>query len=274
MHVEVCGRIHRFTSTRHHTSMKDFWNLLIFTVRCRLKSEASTSYLSYGWWVVEPILHMAVFYLVFGILMNQGKGDFVAYLLTGLIPWLWFNKSVSNSANSILNGKPIMRQTRVQVSLFPASVIAQDLVKQTTVFMLLLLLLLIMGHIPSIHWLALIPLAIVQLALITCVSFLVAAIVPFFPDARFLVDTGLIMLMFVSGIFYSYDLILPEHQSLFFLNPIADIIRNYRDILLHNQWPDWMALSVIFLACTVFLLVAVSIFTKYRTKYVRIALES
>lgn len=217
---------------------------------------------------------MATFYLVFGILMNQGKGDFVAYLLTGLIPWLWFNKSVGNSTDSILDGRRIMMQTRVPVALFPSTVIIQDSVKQLAVFLLLLIVLLSLGHMPSIHWIALIPLAIVQLTFITCIGFMVAAIVPFFPDTRFLVNTGLIMLMFVSGIFYSYDLILPEHRSLFFLNPMANIIKNYRDILLNNQWPDWQALSIIFLACTVFLAIAIAIFRKYRTTYVRIALES
>ena len=255
-------------------SMKDFWNLLFFTVRCRLKSEASTSYLSYGWWVAEPILYMATFYLVFGILMSQGKGDFVPYLLTGLVPWLWFNKSVSNSTGAILGGQHIMLQTRVPVALFPAAAVTQDSVKQFAVFMLLMLVLLAVGKTPSIHWIAIIPLALVQLAFTTCVAFVVAGIVPFFPDARFLVDTGLVMMMFMSGIFYSYDLILPEHQPLFFLNPMANIIKNYRDILLHNQWPDWHALSIIFIACIVFLIITIAVYRKYRTKYVRIVLES
>ena len=255
-------------------SMKDFWNLLFFTVRCRLKSEASTSYLSYGWWVAEPILYMATFYLVFGILMSQGKGDFVPYLLTGLVPWLWFNKSVSNSTGAILGGQHIMLQTRVPVALFPAAAVTQDSVKQFAVFMLLMLVLLAVGKTPSIHWIAIIPLALVQLAFTTCVAFVVAGIVPFFPDARFLVDTGLVMMMFMSGIFYSYDLILPEHQPLFFLNPMANIIKNYRDILLHNQWPDWNALSIIFIACIVFLIITIAVYRKYRTKYVRIVLES
>jgi lipopolysaccharide transport system permease protein len=255
-------------------SVKDFWNLLFFTVRCRLKSEASTSYLSYGWWVVEPILYMATFYLVFGVFLNQGEGEFVVYLLTGLIPWLWFNKSVSNSTGSILGGQHIMMQTRVPVALFPTAVVAQDSIKQLAVFCLLILFLLAYGNMPTIHWLAIIPLAMVQLAFTACISFLVAAIVPFFPDVRFLVDTGLMMMMFVSGIFYSYDLILPKHQPLFFLNPMATIIKNYRDILLHHQWPDWQALSIIFLICCGFLAIGVIIFRRHRTTYVRLVLES
>jgi len=57
---------------------------------------------------------------------------------------------------------------------------------------------------PSIHWIAVIPLVFVQLSFVLAVSFLVALLVPFLPDLRYLVQTGLMLLMFGSGVFYSY----------------------------------------------------------------------
>ncbi len=254
--------------------MNKFWQLLFFKVKCRLKSEASTSYLNYGWWVVEPILHMATFYLVFSILMNQGTENFVVFLLCGLIPWLWFNKSISNSTGSIRSGRAIMMQTRVPVVLFPAEVVAQDFVKQLLVFSLLIVFLLIYGMKPSIHWLAVIPLVLVQLTFVLAASFFVAMLVPFLPDFRYLVQTGLLLMMFGSGIFYSYDLILPEHRGIFFLNPMASLIKNYREVFMYQHWPDWVVLGNIFIFSLIALGMCVLFLHKRRTTYARLVLET
>lgn len=254
--------------------MNKFWQLLFFKVKCRLKSEASTSYLNYGWWVAEPVLHMATFYFVFAVLMNSGTDNFVVFLFTGLIPWLWFNKSVSNATASIRGGYSVMMQTRVPISLFPAEIVAQDVVKQLLVFVLLLIFLVVYGASPSIHWVALVPLILVQLALVLAASFLVAMLEPFLPDLKYLVQTGLMLMMFGSGIFYSYDLILDEHKGLFFLNPMANLIKNYREVLMHQHWPDWIALANIFLFSAVVLGLCVLFLHKRRATYARLVLET
>lgn len=54
--------------------------------KLNLKSEASINYLSYAWWIIEPVLQMAIYYLVFAYLLKQGGHDYVPFLLTGLIP--------------------------------------------------------------------------------------------------------------------------------------------------------------------------------------------
>lgn len=255
-------------------STSDFWPLLFFKVRCRLKSESRTSYLNYGWWVVEPILHMAIFYLVFAILMNRGTENFVVFLLCGLIPWLWFSKSVSNSTSSISTGRNIMMQTRIPLALFPAEVVLQDAVKQLAVFILFILFILIYGLQPTVHWFAVIPIAAVQLVFTCSVAFLVSAMVPFLPDVRYLVQTALLLMMFGSGIFYRFELILPEHRSLFFMNPMANLINNYREVFLNNHWPDWTSLGYILLASCMVLALIIWIFDKFSTTYVRVVLES
>ena len=102
----------------------------------------------------------------------------------------------------------------------------------------------------------------------------VAAVVPFLPDLRFVVKTGLMLMMFGSGIFYHYELILPEHRGFFFLNPMANLIRNYREVLLHQNWPDWQALGVIALLSILFLGLMVWVFHRFSSTYVRVTLES
>lgn len=252
--------------------VKHYCQLISVKVAANLRAEASKSYLSYLWWVLEPILHMMVFYLVFGLLLQRGTDDFVAYLLCGLIPWLWFDKSISNSMHSIIQGKGLMLQVHLPKLIFPTIVICQDLVKQSIVILLLLIFLLIYGIPLTLHWLALPFLMLIEFCLISACAFVVAAVIPFLPDLRYLVYTGLMMLMFCSGIFYSMDAIPAEYHKLFLLNPIALLLNNFRRVLLYRQWPDWGALLVVLLFSLLFLFLFCSIMRRFDHIYPRVVL--
>ncbi len=82
------------------------------------------------------------------------------------------------------------------------------------------------------------------------------------------------MLMMGSGIFYSYEVILPEHRSLFFMNPMANLIHNYRRVLMYQQWPDWQALALIGLASLVLIVVLTRLLRGGNATYARLILES
>ena len=81
--------------------MFHFFNLVKFKVAANLKVEVSRYYLNWAWWVLEPAMTMMVFYVIFGIMLKQGTENYVAFLLTGITPWIWFNRSIMNSSRSI-----------------------------------------------------------------------------------------------------------------------------------------------------------------------------
>ena len=81
--------------------------------KLNLKSEAAINYLSYTWWIIEPVIHMLCYYLVFELLLNRGGPGFVYFLLTGLVPWLWFAKTINQGSNSLIGGSNLMgKQTK------------------------------------------------------------------------------------------------------------------------------------------------------------------
>ena len=256
-------------STRHHI-LEVFFTKLKFN----LKSETKRTHLSYIWWVLEPALYVAMFYVVFSILLNRGTNDFLVFLLCGKIPFLWFSKSVTNASNSIVAGKGLILQIAIQKPFFPLLVVAQDLVKQLFVFTLFLVFLAAYGVEYSANWLYILPVIITQLLLIIACALLASAIIPFIPDFKFLIATGMMMLMFASGIFYSYKDVLQErHQELFLMNPLANLFKNYREVLLENIAPDWMALSTISLVSLLMIIVMNAWFNKTDATYARLVTQ-
>jgi len=219
--------------------------LIFLKVAANLRAEASRDYLSYLWWVFEPILHMLVYYFVFGFLLKRGTENFVTFLLTGLIPWLWFIRTITNSMMSIVSGKALMMQVHIPKFVLPTIVICQDAVKQMVVMTVLLLFLFLYGDTLSLCWVALPVLLVTEILVISACAYIVSAVIPFMRDLRFLVSTGLTLLFFCSGIFYSDEMIPAQYHGLFYMNPMANLLRNYRAILIYGQWPEWQALFLI-----------------------------
>lgn len=217
---------------------------------------------------------VTVFYLVFTVFLSTGTSDFVILLICGQIPFMWFSKSVTNSSGSILVGHGLINQIAIPKPFFPMLDVFQDALKQTVVFSLMLIFLTLYGMEVSMVWLSLIFVILTQFLLIIAISLLVAAITPFLPDFKFLVDTGMLALMFASGVFYSYkDVLLPEHQQLFLMNPVANLIRNYRLVLMENTPPDWSALAYISLGSVALIIVMTLYYRKTDTIYARLTIQ-
>ncbi len=238
-----------------------FIDLIWTKARLNLKSEASQNYLRYLWWVIDPLLYMSVFYLVFGMLLNRGGEGFVAYLLTGLVPFQWFAKTLQQTSNSIVSNKGLMNQVHISPLFFPLVGIVQNSGKQLLVFFMLGIFLVFYGLPPTVHWLAFIPVMLVQLFLMAIFSCTLAMLVPFVRDLTNLIPTGIQFMLFCSGVFYSASIIPEQWRSLFFLNPMANILYQYRLILIEHQWPDWQGLGWVLLGC---LLGSVLLFWLYR----------
>ena len=237
-----------------------FWELTFTKVKLNLKAEARKSYLSYAWWILEPALFIGTFYLVFGVFMATQTPDFVMFLCIGKIPFLWFSRTVTNASSAIVQGKGLMNQVSIPKVFFPTVVILQDFFKSIIVFLLLFIIVYSYGFSINSAWLYLPIVIVVQLVFISAVALLGATLVPFIPDLKFIIATFVMMVMFGSGIFYDFrEVILPEHQSLFLLNPMASLIDMYRQILLKGVAPNlysllnimgfWVLCLIIFVFC-------------------------
>jgi lipopolysaccharide transport system permease protein len=251
-----------------------FWQLVVYKVRFNLRSEAAQSYLSYAWWLLEPLLELGIYYIVFAIFLKRGGDDFALFLICGIVPFTWFKKSVNNSGRSIVQGKGLISQTYLPKPFFPLVVVGQDLVKQTFVFLLMFSLLIYFGHYPDLNWLWLIPIVLTQLLLIIAACLVVSFVVPFARDLQFLISTGLMMLLFGSGVFYSYkDVLLQEHRQIFLLNPIANLLVSYRKVLLEDTEPLIFALFVIAVISVLVILLMQLLMKRYDNTLTRLALE-
>lgn len=217
---------------------KQYREVIYLKASIHLKSEASKTYLSFLWWIFEPIISLGIYYLVFGVILQKGTEDFVPFLLIGLVTWQWFSNSVSHCSNAINNNLVLIAQVNFPKIILPSINIVIDGFKFIIVFILLLVFLWWYGFPPNTAYIALPLVLLTQHFFNTTISNLVAAIVPMLPDLQIIIANLLRVMMYLSGILYSVEQ-LPEHiQHYFILNPMVMIIDWYRAILMHQQVPD------------------------------------
>lgn len=251
--------------------MNNFFGLLLVKVYANLRTEVSRYYLNYLWWLIEPILTMGTYYLVFGIFLSSKVEHFVPFLLIGLVSWQWFSHCVDHASSSIVGGKGLMLQVNIPKVFFPLEVIFRGTFKSLFVFFMLLLFLVFYPLPVTKTWFALPVLMLVEFLFILGFSIICAMIVPFIPDLKLVISSLLRLVMFGSGVFYNIDsVVLPQHRALLYVNPMAGLLINYREILMYGRWPDWTYLSYLAVCGVVLVLIAVSILFKLDHIYPRV----
>ena len=100
---------------------------------------------------------------------------------------------------------------------------------------------------------------------------LVAAVTPFVPDLRVLLDNGMRALLFMSGIFYDINTFQTPYKFVFEVNPVALLITNLRTVLLHNQFPHWGELTAIFALALAMGLAGLALMRANESRYAKIA---
>jgi lipopolysaccharide transport system permease protein len=250
----------------------NYWEILWYGVYSELRTEIAKRFLGFLWWIIEPVMYMAVFYVVFGLALRQGGADYVPFLLSGMIAWKWFDGSVRQAGSSLSANAGLIQQIHVPKTLLGLIQVLSNTFKFFIVLVLFIGFLLIIGKRPTLAWLAL-PLVIVaQLYLILAIGLLLASIIPFAQDLKQVVDNLLMLMMFMSGIFFSPSQVPETMRWVFELNPIVVLIEAYRSILLHGQWPDFSGLGYVLSVASPLLAIALLVFRRFERHYPKLIL--
>lgn len=246
-------------------------DIIQYKTYAELKAESQRYYLGFLWWLIEPVIYMLVFYFVFGILFQRGTPDFVVFLLTGLAFWHWFQSTVMQGVDTLQANRPLYNKVFVPKYLFIAVVMLKNTAKFGVVLAVLLLFLLVYGIEASAAWMAAVPILGVGAVFIAGAAGLAAAVTPFVPDLRVLIDNGMRALLFMSGIFYDISSLQTPYRIVFELNPVALLIANLRGALLHGRFPDWGELTAIFLLAVIMGSAGFALMRANESRYAKIA---
>lgn len=204
------------------------------------------------WLVLQPLLLLAGYTLVFGVILksrwgSEGSGssaEFALIMFAGLIFFNFFSAVVSVAPGLIVHNKPY-----VQKMVFPLEVLSWSTMLAALIngFVSLLIWIIfsvaIRGYVPfSLGWL---PLIIIPFALFAlgCCWFLSAAGV-FHPDIEHLIPMLMLMLMLLSPLFFPASAIPEQLRFLFDFNPLAYVLEQARQVMIYGGAPNFGVLAI------------------------------
>jgi lipopolysaccharide transport system permease protein len=226
-------------------SLRNYLDIVLYKAYADLKADVSRTYLGYLWWLIEPAIFIAVFWVVFGGGLQGGGTMSALFLTVGVTFWKWFAGSVQHSMMVLVNHRYLLQQVYLPKAIFPLSVLVCDFTKFAVVLLVVLAVVAGVGPGVSRVWWALPILILAQALLNIGVAIIVASITPFVPDLRFAIDNLLFLMMFLSGIFFDLSTLPPTWQQLLSLNPMERLLGLYRGLLLAGQWPALVDLGYV-----------------------------
>ena len=250
----------------------NYFQLVDMQAKMKMKAQANKLVLSYMWWLLEPLLFVSLFYVVFGYILQRGGEDFFTFLVIGKIVFMWFSKSVVSASTSLIQNKGIIGQRSLPKWIFPMVNIQESSYKSIFSFFIMIVLVLTQGYSVSIFWLQLIPLSMLLYLLICGLGMFFSILVSVAKDFSNLISLFMMGLMFSSGIFWDINQIESKAlvDILYLVNPMLAIITAYRDVIMHNMVVDIYKLLPTLMISIVLILGSTVALNKFNNKITRI----
>ncbi len=244
------------------------YNLVVRDLKVRYKH----SFLGFFWSLLNPLLLMGVFTFVFSRLLYSvdQKPAFPIYFLCALLPWNWCAASVTGTLGSIVNSGYLIKKVYFPREMLPLAVVLSNLVNFLLSLPALLLFMLFLWPNFNVQ-IAYLPLLILTQAIFLIgLGFFLSALNVFFRDTSVLVEVGLTAWFFLTPIIYDARLVAREYTTLlYYLNPMASIIANYRDIFYYNDpsSPDLFFMLRTLITSTILLLLGFFFFSRVSKRF-------
>ncbi|WP_083263729.1 ABC transporter permease [Curtobacterium sp. ER1/6] len=237
--------------------------LWLLTVR-DLRVRYSTSALGYFWSILDPLVMSAIYWFVFTQVFHRGsvgEEPYIVFLLSALLPWMWFTGAVSDSTRAFIKESKLIRSTTIPRSIWVARVDASKGIEFLLSLPVLAVFAIATGA--TVHWeLALYPLAIVlQCALVYGLGLIVAPLVVFFRDLERAVKLVLRFLFYASPIIYGTHALPDRLRDIAALNPLSGIFGIYRSAFFPDQL-NWFEVGVSVVVTVVVLVVGLVVFRR------------
>jgi len=207
----------------------------------------STSALGYLWSVLDPLVMSAIYWFVFTQVFKRDVGEdpYIIFLISGLLPWVWFNSSVSDFTKAFKRDSRLVRSTAIPRSIWVNRIVLSkgvEFLLSMPVLAIFVVVNLLVETDPSktaqigwgILWL---PVAVaLQVVLLVGLGLLVAPLCALYADLER--TTGLILraLFYATPIIYSVSDLPAPFDVIGAFNPLAGIFTLYRMAFFPDQW--------------------------------------
>lgn len=241
------------------------------------KKRYAGSYMGALWALVQPVITVVMYYIVFDKIMHTGGGGlrdsgevpFVLFLTAGLVPWFYFNEAWTNATNALREYDYLVKKVVFKISVLPIiKAIAATFIH---VFFVLVLLVVaaIYGYYPSVYTIQLIYYSACLFIFVLALSYTTCSVVVLFKDLSQIINIILQIGIWATPIMWNIEGISDDWKIFFKLNPLVYVVNGYRDSIYGGKWffEDFFSMMYFYVVTAVLFGIGAVIFKRLKVHF-------
>ncbi len=224
---------------RHRASRWQPWQLVLHLVSREFRLRYRRALLGWLWALLLPLMKFGVMALVFSKVLSVKVENFPAYLFSGVVFVGLFSAGVTNATSCIVNRANLTMRAGIPRWTIPTVSVLTDALDLVVAIPVLLAIAIVTG-VGLGPWLIVLPLVLIVLIVLTLgVSLLLCTWNVFYRDIKVLVEVLMLLVFYLTPVFYDPKVLPPNYRRIIELNPMAIILAAGRNVTIYGRSPDW-----------------------------------
>ena len=228
-----------------------------------LKLKYAGSVLGFFWSILEPLLIISVYSLVFPIILETKFVDWVLFFICGLIPFRFLRKGITGVTTSLIDQRDILGKVKILPDVIPLSKALSDSISFLLESSIMIFVVLFFIK-PSIYILLFPVLFLTELFIILGIGFWLSCSYPKYRDLNYILNIVFEALFFLTPIVYRLDRIPELYRRIYMLNPFARLFYLWHGIILYSSEAFVEYFSIIENTVILFLISIIILLIGYR----------
>lgn len=248
-----------------------------------MKSANNNNYLGRFWEILNPMIQLSIYWLVFGIgvrggqkitMENGAQVPFFIWMVTGMIVWFFVNPAISKSSKSIYSRLQLISKMSFPMSAIPSFVIMANFYTHLMLVTVVIIFLQFTDFKLSVYYIQLPYFMLATLIFLFTLALITSTLSTIVRDVQQLVHSVLRMMLYLTPLLWHTDKLVVKGVELTFLlklNPLYYLVEGYRASLLGTTWymVEYAQYTLYFwLLILVMLLLGSTLHLKFRNRFV------
>lgn len=236
--------------------------LLKTNIKKEIRGKYKGSWLGVIWTFLNPLLMLLVYSFVFPYILRVEVENYTMFMMIALIPWTFFTSAIQSGVGCVVDNGNIVKKVYFPREILPISVVTSALVNFliTSIIMFVFIIFTGLGVSKFVLWFPIIVL--IQYIISLAFTFILSAITVYIRDVAHFVSIILMLAFYATPIVYTPDSLPAKFGWVLTLNPMAQLINSYRDVLYYQQMPNLSSLGILFGISLILIIIAYNIFKK------------
>jgi ABC-2 type transport system permease protein len=246
-------------------ALRHYIDFLVAITKRQIIAQYKHAFFGFLWAIIGPVLHMLVIGFIFSLFIKIP--NYYLFLLSGLLPWKFFSKSLSSTVTSFIDERHLLQKSKFPLETIPLSILLSNFLQLIIALILLVVLLAVTGLLVLPNIFLLIPASLLLFVFTSGGALLLSSLQVRYRDVAFVIQSSLLLWFYLTPIVYSLELIPLHLQFLYTFNPLTIILELFHIAVMGQGLLTTNIVLVNLLIITIVVVLGIMIFRKEK-KYI------